>query len=116
MVYCHLTNIFLTTSVQFIRLAVKQQLHTCVESPNDKSLHLPHDIKSDNQSKETPGVDSLVHCMAGGMTPSKNEYLRILELMEENNTTHFSKPENWAKADKNAAEIDSASPEIEENN
>jgi hypothetical protein len=34
--------------------------------------------------------------------------------MEEYNTTQFSKQEVWKTADKNAAEIDSASPEIEE--
>ena len=34
--------------------------------------------------------------------------------MEEYNTTQFSKQEEWKTADKNAAKIDSASPEIEE--
>ena len=69
-VYGHLTNMFFTTSVQFLRLAVKQQLHTCFKSPNDKSLRLPNDVMSYSQSKEIPGVYSLVHCKADGTTPS----------------------------------------------
>jgi hypothetical protein len=112
-VCCHLTNIFFTTSVQFIRLALKQQLYTCFRATNDKSLRLPNEIKSVNQSKEKPEVYSLVHCKANGTTPSKSEYIRVLDRMEEYNTTYFTTPTEWARADQNAAEIDSASPEIE---
>jgi hypothetical protein len=112
-VYGHLTNIFFTTSVKFIRLALKQQLHTCLKSP-DKSLRLPNDINSDGQSEEKPCVYALVHCKLDGTIPSKNQYLLILERMEEYNTTFFSDLKGWKTADQNAAEIDKASPEIEE--
>ncbi|KAH6675428.1 hypothetical protein B0J14DRAFT_652283 [Halenospora varia] len=95
---------------KLLRVAITRKLHQCFEVGN--TIPLPFPEASGKRSMNQPVIYALVHCSSNGTTPSKAQYLKVLDDMSAYANVHIGKSKFWRDADALAARIDSVQPTL----
>lgn len=111
-------DILLSMSPTTIRAAITGKLHTLLSNPSEEARlpqHFPIQPHEPGAHQERPVIYVLIHCSPTHRTPTKREYLKVLDDMDTYIKT-YDRDVHWTAADKLAHVIDRVSPDIEGRN
>jgi hypothetical protein len=101
-----LVNILNSISIPLAKMMIEGRLHEVFRMQSREGLRLVKDNAiEDPERLGVPGIYALVHCTKEGRTPTANEYLQAINIMED----YIAQPQNsnsWARLDAIAKEID----------
>jgi hypothetical protein len=109
-VFPRILNVLITMSKSLTLTIIRSELHTTFQLPKDATLRLPTPPQGSSPSSyENPVIYALVHCTHYGVTPTKSEYLKCLEMMKLYAAWYDSDLDpKWIAADKHASLTDYA--------